>query len=101
MATIASNYVNHTHTGAQGPAGSSGLSFATGSISSTYTIKPNPNSKIGEFQFTADGQIQVYDGKDWVVVAGLEKETQIDKIKAVLREFYPEVLFDLVMRELL
>lgn len=100
MATLATHY----HTGASGPTGSSGM-FMPNTVQNTsnnsFTIKPNTNSAKGQVQFTENGEIMIYDGTSWVTVAGIAQETQIDKIKAVLREYYPEVLFDLVMRDLI
>lgn len=69
-----------------------------GSIS---TGTNEPTGKLGNIQFTSDGNIMAHDGTDWVLLCGIGEKNQIEKIKDVLREFWPEVLFDLMMKDLI
>lgn len=77
------------------------MSHAAVYSGTNYSVQfNNQNSNKGSFRFdTNNGNIEVHDGQDWVVVAGLsDSQTILDKVVQTLKEDYPEVLADLVLR---
>lgn len=98
---IAGTYASYSGIpGTGGVNGSPSPVVISNGIISTHG-SPNPSGTTGSFQFTPGGDIMVHDGTTWVTLCGLGEMTQIDKIKEVLREYWPEVLFDLMMRDLI
>lgn len=47
------------------------------------------------------GALECYTNNAWTVIAGKDEKTQVDLIRDQLKEFWPEVLFDLIMKDLL
>ena len=103
--SISNNYIKSTNIGGGAINVNSGtslnMSHAVVNTSSNYSVQfNNQNSNKGSFRFdTTCGNIEVHDGKEWVVVAGLSgSQTILDKVIQTLKEDYPEVLADLVLR---
>lgn len=79
------------------------MTHATVNTQSQYNVQFNNTigiSEKGSMRFdTANGNMEVFDGKEWVIVAGLGAEsTRLERVINILLEDYPEVAADLVLR---
>lgn len=48
-----------------------------------------------------EGALECYTDGTWQLIAGKKQKTQVDLIRDQLKEFWPEVLFDLMMKDLI
>ncbi len=88
--TKSSNISTNTVGGTLGPTGPMGQIGPRG-------IPANGTIRMG------NGKVEAYNADDdkWVTIAGVDETNKLKEIKDVLRENFPEALFDLMMRGLL